>query len=120
MKFSSRRDCRVCSSDQLELLFSFDDYPMSDNFFTKQDLHKEHLLPFRAHFCLIANNKIDGFDWDSYYADYEYTVSQSSFNKAFVERIVDKVIKKYPIDGASVVEIGSRFIIAGCIQKSWF
>ena len=90
--------------DQLELLFSFDDYPMSDNFFTKRDLHKEHLLPFRAHFCLdcgITQNLTD-FDWDNYYADYEYTVSQSSFNKAFVERIVDKVIKKYsPIDGAS-------------------
>jgi SAM-dependent methyltransferase len=108
---ATQRDrCRLCGSRDVRQFLEFSRYPLSDNHLKAPDGEGEFLFPYRAYWCAdcrTAQNLTD-FDWSSYYAEYDYTVSTSGFARQFMDRLTENAIGRYGLPaGSAVVEIGS-------------
>jgi len=107
---TQRDRCRTCGSHAVRPFLDFADYPLADNLLPGPTSDREFLARYQAHWCADCHTvqNLTDFDWSTYYADYDYTVSTSAFARRFMERVVENAVERYGIPrGAGVVEIGS-------------
>ncbi|MCK4341779.1 MAG: methyltransferase domain-containing protein [Phycisphaerae bacterium] len=107
---TQRDRCRICGSSAVRRFLDFPDYPFSDNLLESPRSERECLARYQAFWCpdcRTAQNLTD-FDWSTYYATYNYTVSASEFARNFMERLAENTLRQYDLPpGSAVVEVGS-------------
>ncbi|QLH05766.1 class I SAM-dependent methyltransferase [Nitrosopumilus ureiphilus] len=113
MKFYKKNKCRICSSQNLELILDLGEQPLANAFIKKEDLEKvENKFPLRLFLCknCFLLQLLDIVDKEFLFKQYLYLTSASKpivthFKKYACDIYHEFLMKK---DNPLVIEIGSN------------
>jgi SAM-dependent methyltransferase len=103
--------CRICNSNNLELVIKLEDMPFTDEFIKKENLGKEFTSNIEIGICKSCGSvqNLNDTEMLDYYNEYTYSVQSSGFAMSFMNKIANKVKDAFftEIKKPSVFEIGS-------------
>lgn len=105
------KNCRICSSKDLELVLDLGNQPWCNNFLTKSELGKEKYYPLALIFCnkcsLVQLNYT--VKKEIMFSDHTYLSGVTNSLSAHFKDLRDEVIKKFKIKTAkTILDIGSN------------
>jgi hypothetical protein len=105
-----RDACRFCGSKDVRRFLHFDRIPFFDEVIPAERLGREFLAPMDVFFCGECKSVQSQHDVNigSYYTDYQYVASDSSFIRDFMKRLASEVFTRFEMQsGDCVLEVGS-------------
>ena len=113
MKYHKETECRICSSQDLELILDLGNQPLANAFIKKEDLQKsENRFPLRLYLCKNCHllQLLDIVDKEYLFKEYLYLTSASkpivSHFETYASEIYDEFLKVSA--DPLVIEIGSN------------
>lgn len=112
-KYHKKNDCRICSSQDLELILDLGEQPLANAFIKKEDLEKdENKFPLKLYLCknCYLLQLLDIVDKELLFKEYLYLTSASkpivNHFKKYASDVYEEFLKE--IDNPLVIEIGSN------------
>ena len=113
MKYHKETKCRICSSQDLELILDLGNQPLANAFIKKVDLEKsENRFPLRLYLCKNCHllQLLDIVDKEHLFKEYLYLTSASKPIVAHFETYASDIYEKFlkETNDPLVIEIGSN------------
>ena len=113
MKYHKETKCRICSSQDLELILDLGNQPLANAFIKKVDLEKsENRFPLRLYLCKNCHllQLLDIVDKEHLFKEYLYLTSASKPIVAHFETYASDIYEKFLKEDNDplVIEIGSN------------
>ena len=112
-KYHKKNECRICSSQDLELILDLGEQPLANAFIKKEDLEKdENKFPLKLYLCknCYLLQLLDIVDKELLFKEYLYLTSASkpivNHFKKYASDVYEEFLKE--IDNPLVIEIGSN------------
>lgn len=105
-----RDRCRLCGSQELNLVVAFDDIPLFDEIVTPEKRGDEFSHPMKVYVCLdcVAVQSLHDIDIFAYYESYNYVPSDSPFVMAYMAALVQYCSDTWGLDeDSTVLEVGA-------------
>ena len=112
IKLNHRSTCRLCRSDNLELILALTPTPPANAFVTKDKLSEsQETFPLNVHFCHTCGHVqlLDIVNPELLFYDYVYVSSTSPIFVDHFRRYAEDIMVRYPPEpGSLVLDIGSN------------
>ncbi len=112
-KYHKKNECRICSSQDLELILDLGEQPLANAFIKKENLEKdENKFPLKLYLCknCYLLQLLDIVDKELLFKEYLYLTSASkpivNHFKKYASDVYEEFLKE--IDNPLVIEIGSN------------
>lgn len=109
VSINHRTECRLCGSSKLHKFLSFEDIPFFDEVVRNNTKDFGFKYPMDIYVCTECSSVQSQHDvsLDSYYSNYSYTASSSSFVRAYMNELVEYIISEFSLSpGSTAIEVG--------------
>ena len=110
--FTTRSSCRLCASENLELVVPLGDSPVSEKYLTKENLsEKQDQVPLDLYFCLECTHVqlLAVVEPDFLWSDFTFKTANNPALVAHFKDIAQRVMNFNPIDKNDlIIDIGSN------------
>jgi hypothetical protein len=110
--FTTRSSCRLCGSNNLELVVPLGDSPVSEKYLTKENLsEKQDQVPLNLYFCLECTHVqlLAVVEPDFLWSDFTFKTANNPVLVAHFKDIAQRILNFNPIDiNDLIIDIGSN------------
>jgi len=110
--FITRSSCRLCGSNNLELVVPLGDSPVSEKYLTKENLsEKQDQVPLDLYFCLECTHVqlLDVVEPDFLWSDFTFKTANNLVLVAHFKDIAQRIMKFNIIDKSDlIIDVGSN------------